>query len=109
MLKISRFNSDLGLMAFWGWDMINADDLGESYHFTFKRRDNEDTIYVTLGKELQYTPLPLYPERKYQCYITDSEDIWQRTYWLDFKQLESKDSFYKVIEATLEDIYQTPF
>lgn len=109
MLKISRFNSDLGLMAFWGWDLIHSSDEGDEYQFMFGRRDNDDKVYVTLGKHKQYSPFPLYPEQRYQCFITDSEDIWQTTHWLTFNDIKTKESFYKVIEATLEDHYQTPF
>ena len=34
-----------------------------------------------MGRELQYSELPYYPEMMYQCYIHDDAGEWSSTQW----------------------------
>lgn len=107
-LVIQNYAKDLGSAVFWGWDVIAADETEDSYLFQVQNRsDNKLRVYITLGRELQYSELPYYPEMMYQCYIHDDEGHWNNRSWFRVHDITYK-NFWELIEETITN-HHLPF
>jgi len=107
-LVIQNYAKDLGSGVFYGWDVISADETDESYLFQLQNRtDNKLRVYITLGRELQYSELPYYPEMMYQCYIHDDDGSWSSTQWFRGHDITYK-NFWQVVEETITN-HHLPF
>jgi hypothetical protein len=107
-LTIENFDKDLNMGIFYGWDVISADETEDSYLFQVQNRtDNKLRVYITLGRELQYSELPYYPEMMYQCYIHDDEGSWSSTQWFRGHDITYK-NFWQVVEETISN-HHLPF
>lgn len=101
ILHIKNYDKDLMRGVFYGWDVISADETDESYLFQLQNRtDIKLRVYITLGRVLQYSSLPYYPEMMYQCYIHDDEGSWSSTQWFRGHDITYK-NFWQVIEETI--------
>ena len=108
ILHIKNYDKDLTRGVFYGWDVISADETDESYLFQLQNRtDNKLRVYITLGRELQYSELPYYPEMMYQCYIHDDEGSWSSTQWFRGHDITYK-NFWQVVEETITN-HHLPF
>ena len=108
ILHIKNYDKDLTRGVFYGWDVISADETDESYLFQLQNRtDNKLRVYITLGRELQYSSLPYYPEMMYQCYIHDDEGSWSSTQWFRGHDITYK-NFWQVVEETITN-HHLPF
>ena len=108
ILHIKNYDKDLMRGVFYGWDVISADETEDSYLFQVQNRtDNKLRVYITLGRELQYSGLPYYPEMMYQCYIHDDEGSWSSTQWFRGHDITYK-NFWQVIEETISN-HHLPF
>ena len=104
-LHIKNYDKDLMRGIFYGWDVISADETEDSYLFQVQNRtDNKLRVYITLGRELQYSELPYYPEMMYQCYIHDDEGSWSSTQWFRGHDITYK-NFWQVVEETITNHY----
>jgi hypothetical protein len=107
-LHIKNYDKDLMRGIFYGWDIISADETEDSYLFQVQNRtDNKLRVYITLGRELQYSELPYYPEMMYQCYIHDDEGSWSSTQWFRGHDITYK-NFWQVVEETISN-HHLPF
>ena len=107
-LTIENFDKDLNMGIFYGWDVIAADETEDSYLFQVQNRtDNKLRVYITLGRELQYSELPYYPEMMYQCYIHDDEGHWSNRSWFRVHDITYK-NFWELIEETITN-HHLPF
>jgi len=107
-LTIENFDKDLNMGIFYGWDVISADETEDSYLFQVQNRtDNKLRVYITLGRELQYSELPYYPEMMYQCYIHDDEGHWSNRSWFRVHDITYK-NFWELIEETITN-HHLPF
>jgi hypothetical protein len=107
-LTIENFDKDLNMGVFYGWDVIAADETEDSYLFQVQNRsDNKLRVYITLGRELQYSELPYYPEMMYQCYIHDDEGHWSNRSWFRVHDITYK-NFWELIEETITN-HHLPF
>jgi hypothetical protein len=107
-LVIQNYAKDLGSGVFWGWDVISADETDEHYLFQLRNRaDTKLRVYITLGRVLQYSSLPHYPEMMYQCYIHDDEGSWSSTQWFRGHDITYK-NFWQVVEETITN-HHLPF
>ena len=107
-LHIKNYDKDLMRGVFYGWDVISADETEDSYLFQVQNRtDNKLRVYITLGRELQYSELPYYPEMMYQCYIHDDEGSWSSTQWFRGHDITYK-NFWQVVEETITN-HHLPF
>jgi hypothetical protein len=107
-LHIKNYDKDLMRGVFYGWDVISADETDESYIFQLQNRtDNKLRVYITLGRVLQYSSLPYYPEMMYQCYIHDDEGSWSSTQWFRGHDITYK-NFWQVVEETISN-HHLPF
>jgi len=107
-LVIQNYDKGLGKGIFYGWDVISADETDESYLFQLQNRtDIKLRVYITLGRVLQYSSLPYYPEMMYQCYIHDDEGSWSSTQWFRGHDITYK-NFWQVIEETVSN-HHLPF
>ena len=107
-LTIENFDKDLNMAIFYGWDVIAADETEDSYLFQVQNRsDNKLRVYITLGRELQYSELPYYPEMMYQCYIHDDEGHWNNRSWFRVHDITYK-NFWELIEETITN-HHLPF
>lgn len=105
ILHIKNYNKDLTRGVFYGWDVISADETDESYLFQLQNRtDIKLRVYITLGRVLQYSSLPYYPEMMYQCYIHDDEGSWSSTQWFRGHDITYK-NFWQVVEETITNHY----
>jgi hypothetical protein len=101
ILHIKNYDKDLMRGVFYGWDVISADETDEAYLFQLQNRtDIKLRVYITLGRVLQYSSLPYYPEMMYQCYIHDDEGSWSSTQWFRGHDITYK-NFWQVIEETI--------
>jgi len=108
ILHIKNYDKDLMRGVFYGWDVISADETDEHYLFQLKNRtDNKLRVYITLGRVLQYSNLPYYPEMMYQCYIHDDEGSWSSTQWFRGHDITYK-NFWQVVEETVSN-HHLPF
>jgi hypothetical protein len=108
ILHIKNYDKDLMRGVFYGWDIISADETDESYLFQLQNRaDNKLRVYITLGRVLQYSSLPYYPEMMYQCYIHDDEGSWSSTQWFRGHDITYK-NFWQVVEETITN-HHLPF
>ena len=108
ILHIKNYDKDLMRGVFYGWDVISADETDESYLFQLQNRtDIKLRVYITLGRVLQYSSLPYYPEMMYQCYIHDDEGSWSSTQWFRGHDITYK-NFWQVIEETISN-HHLPF
>ena len=108
ILHIKNYDKDLMRGVFYGWDVISADETEDSYLFQVQNRtDNKLRVYITLGRELQYSELPYYPEMMYQCYIHDDEGSWSSTQWFRGHDITYK-NFWQVVEETISN-HHLPF
>jgi len=108
ILHIKNYDKDLTRGVFYGWDVISADETDESYLFQLQNRtDIKLRVYITLGRVLQYSGLPYYPEMMYQCYIHDDEGSWSSTQWFRGHDITYK-NFWQVIEETISN-HHLPF
>lgn len=104
-LTIENFDKDLNMLIFYGWGIISADETEDSYLFQVQNRtDNKLRVYITLGRELQYSDLPYYPEMMYQCYIHDDEGHWSNRSWFRVHDITYK-NFWQLIEETITNHY----
>ena len=107
-LHIKNYDKDLMRGIFYGWDVISADETEDSYLFQVQNRtDNKLRVYITLGRELQYSELPYYPEMMYQCYIHDDEGHWSNRSWFRVHDITYK-NFWELIEETITN-HHLPF
>ena len=107
-LTIENFDKDLNMGIFYGWDVIAAVETEDSYLFQVQNRtDNKLRVYITLGRELQYSELPYYPEMMYQCYIHDDEGHWSNRSWFRVHDITYK-NFWELIEETITN-HHLPF
>ena len=107
-LTIENFDKDLNMGIFYGWDVSAADETEDSYLFQVQNRtDNKLRVYITLGRELQYSELPYYPEMMYQCYIHDDEGHWSNRSWFRVHDITYK-NFWELIEETITN-HHLPF
>ena len=107
-LHIKNYDKDLMRGIFYGWDIISADETEDSYLFQVQNRtDNKLRVYITLGRELQYSELPYYPEMMYQCYIHDDEGHWSNRSWFRVHDITYK-NFWGLIEETITN-HHLPF
>ena len=105
ILQIKNYDKDLTRGVFYGWDVISADETDESYLFQLQNRtDIKLRVYITLGRVLQYSSLPYYPEMMYQCYIHDDEGSWSSTQWFRGHDITYK-NFWQVVEETITNHY----
>ena len=108
ILHIKNYDKDLMRGVFYGWDVISADETDESYLFQLQNRtDNKLRVYITLGRVLQCSELPYYPEMMYQCYIHDDEGSWSSTQWFRGHDITYK-NFWQVVEETITN-HHLPF
>ena len=108
ILYIKNYDKDLMRGIFYGWDIISADETEDSYLFQVQNRtDNKLRVYITLGRELQYSELPYYPEMMYQCYIHDDEGHWSNRSWFRVHDITYK-NFWGLIEETITN-HHLPF
>ena len=108
ILHIKNYDKDLMRGVFYGWDVISADETDESYLFQLQNRtDIKLRVYITLGRVLQYSSLPYYPEMMYQCYIHDDEGSWSSTQWFRGHDITYK-NFWQVVEETITN-HHLPF
>ena len=108
ILHIKNYDKDLTRGVFYGWDVISADETDESYLFQLQNRtDNKLRVYITLGRVLQCSELPYYPEMMYQCYIHDDEGSWSSTQWFRGHDITYK-NFWQVVEETITN-HHLPF
>ena len=108
ILHIKNYDKDLTRGVFYGWDVISADETDESYLFQLQNRtDNKLRVYITLGRELQYSELPYYPEMMYQCYIHDDAGKWSNRSWFRVHDITYK-NFWELIEETITN-HHLPF
>jgi len=108
ILHIKNYDKDLTRGVFYGWDVISADETDESYIFQLQNRtDIKLRVYITLGRVLQYSGLPYYPEMMYQCYIHDDEGSWSSTQWFRGHDITYK-NFWQVVEETITN-HHLPF
>jgi len=107
-LHIKNYDKDLNMGIFYGWDVISAGETEDSYLFQVQNRtDNKLRVYITLGRELQYSELPYYPEMMYQCYIHDDEGHWSNRSWFRVHDITYK-NFWGLIEETITN-HHLPF
>ena len=107
-LHIKNYDKDLMRGIFYGWDIISADETEDSYLFQVQNRtDTKLRVYITLGRELQYSELPYYPEMMYQCYIHDDEGHWSNRSWFRVHDITYK-NFWGLIEETITN-HHLPF
>jgi hypothetical protein len=107
-LHIKNYDKDLMRGIFYGWDIISADETEDSYLFQVQNRtDNKLRVYITLGRELQYSELPYYPEMMYQCYIHDDGGHWSNRSWFRVHDITYK-NFWGLIEETITN-HHLPF
>ena len=107
-LTIENFDKDLNVGVFYGWDVISADETEDSYLFQLRNRtDNKLRVYITLGRELQYSDLPYYPEMMYQCYIHDDNNEWSNRSWFRAHDITYK-NFWGIVEETVTN-HHLPF
>lgn len=107
-LTIENFDKDLNMGIFYGWDVIAADETEDSYLFQVQNRtDNKLRVYITLGRELQYSDLPYYPEMMYQCYIHEDSGHWWNRSWFRVHDITYK-NFWELIEETITN-HHLPF
>ena len=108
ILHIKNYDKDLTRGVFYGWDVISADETDESYLFQLQNRtDNKLRVYITLGRELQYSELPYYHEMMYQCYIHDDAGKWSNRSWFRVHDITYK-NFWGLIEETITN-HHLPF
>ena len=99
-LTIKNYSRDLTYAVFYGWDVISADELEDSYIFQIMRRENKKLrVYITLGRDLQ-EPFPS-SEMFYQCYIHDDAGEWDKTVWLNAKSINYM-TFWNMIESVVD-------
>ncbi len=100
-LVIQNYAKDLGMMVFWGWDILAAEEFAETYTFQLKHRSEPKLgVHITLGRELQQQDIK-YPELFYQCYIMDTNDEWSETAWFCVDDL-GYTNFWAVIEEIVD-------
>ena len=101
-LVIQNFDKDITSAVFYGWDLISADELDESYMFQLMNRENPKLrVYITLGRVLQYAEQPYYPEKMYQCYIHDDEGKWDNRSWFRAHDITYK-NFWGIVEEVVD-------
>ena len=101
-LVIQNYAKDLNMMVIYGWDVIAADEVEDSYLFQLAlREDPKVRVYITLGRDLQYAELPYYPEMMYQCYIHDDEGKWDNRSWFRKHDLTYK-NFWGIVEEIVD-------
>ena len=87
-LVIENYNRDITSAVFYGWDLIMADELENSYVFQLIKRENSKLrVYITLGRELQTADREHNNDLMYQCYIHDDAGEWAVTTWFYTKDL----------------------
>jgi len=100
MLTIENYNRDITSAVFYGWDLIMADKLKETYVFQLMQRENSKLrVHITLGRELQQAEFPS-SEMFYQCYIHDYACEWSKTVWLNAKDI-NYNTFWNMIESVV--------
>lgn len=105
MITIENYNKDLNKGVIYGWDIIAADETDDSYLFQLRNRtDWKLKVYITLGRELQYSELPYYPEMMYQCYVHDDNNEWSSRNWIRAKDVTYK-KFWELMEETITNHY----
>ena len=103
-LVIHNYNKDFKKMVFWGWDVIDAAELDETYIFQLAHREKPELrVYISLGRTLQKTALK-YPEMMYQCYIHDDKGEWERRTWLSADNINYK-TFWNMIESVVDEYH----
>jgi hypothetical protein len=103
-LVIQNYKRDLTYAVFYGWDMIMADELEDSYVFQLMPRENKKLrIYITLGRNLQQSDIK-YPETFYQCYIHDDAGEWSKTVWLNAQSINYM-KFWNMIESVVDEYH----
>ena len=103
-LVIQNFDKDITSAVFYGWDLISADEIDESYMFQLMNRENPKLrVYITLGRTLQRTALK-YPAMMYQCYIHDDNGEWERRTWLSADNINYK-TFWNMIESVVDEYH----
>lgn len=102
ILKIYDYDKDMGMGAFWGWDMKFAMEDNRFYSFEFEHRMEKMRVYVLLHREPVFTNGN--PSAQYECYVQDMNDRWKTTNYFTIEQL-GKDVFYDNIEGIIENMY----
>ena len=103
-LVIQNYNKDFKQMVFWGWDIIDAAELDESYIFQLAHRTEKKLrVYITLGRIIQQPDIK-YPEMMYQCYIHDDNGDWERRIWLKHESINYK-TFWQMIESVVDEYH----
>jgi hypothetical protein len=106
ILHIKNYDKDLMRGAFYGWDIISADEMNDIYLFQLKNRnDNSLRVYISLGRLLQMAPDP-YSEPMYQVYIHDDKGEWDYNGWFRGHDLTYK-NFWGVVEDIVEKHHPT--
>ena len=101
-LVIQNYAKDLGLMIFWGWDILAADEFIETYTFQLKHRSEPKLgVYITLGRELQTSDKANGGGLMYQCYVMDTNDEWSERTWFCADDL-GYTNFWAVIEEIVD-------
>jgi len=103
-LVIQNYKRDLTYAVFYGWDLIMADELEDSYVFQLMPRESKKfRIYITLGRELQQPEFPS-SEMFYQCYIHDDAGEWSKTVWLNAQSINYM-KFWTMIESVVDEYH----
>lgn len=101
-LVIQNYAKDLGLMVFWGWDILAAEEFAETYTFQLKHRSEPKLgVHITLGRELQTSDKANRNDLMYQCYIMDTNDEWSERIWFYGEDL-SYVNFWAVVEEIVD-------
>jgi len=102
-LVIQNFDKNItsDVSPFYGWNLIGADEMDESYFFRLVYWENPKwRVYITLGRVLQYAEQPYYPEKMYQCYIHDDSGKWQERSWFRAHDITYK-NFWAIVEEVV--------
>ncbi len=104
-LTIQNFDKDITSAVFYDWVVISADELDEVYMFQLRNRiNNKLRVYISLGRFLQYSEPPYYPEMMYQCYIHADNYDWSDTSWFRVHDITYK-NFWRIVEGVVDKYY----
>lgn len=104
-LVIQNYNRDLTYAVFYGWDVIQADEMDDVYVFQLIYRTHPELkVHITLGRELQVSDLEHNLFLMYQCYIHNNEGDWSKTIWFDKDDL-NYNTFWNTIESIVDEKY----
>ena len=107
-LVIQNYNKDFKQMVFWGWNVIDAAELEESYIFQLAHRTEKKLrVYITLGRDLQTADRLHNNDLMYQCYVHDDGGKWSDSSFFYAKDLTYK-NFWAVIEEIVNENESEP-